>query len=293
MSVPDLAYARPDSVAAAVETLAATPGAAVVAGSQGLVPDVKTGDAAPAALVDVGHLDALRGIRVTEGDLVVGALTTHATLAADATVAEHAPVLAAAAGEVADRQIRNRGTIGGNLAEADPAADLPAAVLAADAVLRLRGPDGEREVDTREFFQGPRETALRDDELLVDVRVPTSETAGAYVKQTHPATGWALVGVAASVSMRDGVVDAARVAATGVTESTTRLRAVEDAVTGERATAERLSTAAERATDDVTPADARGDPRASADYRVGVLPTFVERALADALGVDGGGERDA
>lgn len=292
MYPPDCDYYRAESIGAALELLAdhAAADPALLAGGQGLVTAMKTGEAAPGVLVDIGHLEDLRGIDADGAGITVGALTRHADLGAAGPVSERVPVLGAAAARVGDRQIRNRGTIGGNLAEANPAADLPAAVLAADGTLVARGPDGQRRVDARAFFKGDGETALGDREILIAVRFPADGHGGAYVKRIHPASGYALVGVAAAVDGDDGRVRSARVAATGVADRAFRLPSVESALTGTAGNADTVARAAPRAASDLDTDRLVSDPWASGTFRAEVLPTYVERALGQALGRNGGGE---
>lgn len=286
MYPPDCDYYRAGDVNEALDLLAdhAAADPALFAGGQGLVTDMKTGEAAPGVLVDISGIDRLRGIEAVDTGVTVGALTRHADLAVSGTLRERVPVLARAADHVADRQVRNRGTLGGNLAEADPAADLPAAVLAADATLVLEGQGGERTVDTREFFEGDGATALDDREVLTAVRLAPAD-GSAYVRKTHPATGYAAVGVAAAVEVADGGVTDARVAVTGVTDRARRLRSVEAALTD----GDDVSRAAERATGDIDAERLLGDAHFSGDYRRRVLPTYVERALDAAVDRAGGG----
>lgn len=299
MFPPSFDYRRAGSVEEALDLLADLDDARPLAGGHSLLPALKTGGLGGeevGAVVDVSGIDGLDGV-TTDGDAtVVGALTTYADLAADATLRERAPALADAAAAVGDRQIRNRGTVGGNLAAADRGADLPAAVLAAGATLRVEGPGGERTVDATEFFRGDGDTAVGGEELVTAVWLPgsTVDSGGAYVKKTHPASGYAMVGVGASVEAREGAVSDARVAATGVTDPPTRLPAVEDALVGESADA----ASAERAAADAEPAPEApvGDVHASGEFRAELLPTFVERALTAAVeratgGATAGGAR--
>ncbi len=280
MFPPAFDYRRAGSVEEALDLLASRADAELLAGGHGLLPAMKTGRASPGLLVDVGDLD-LAGI--DPGDpTVVGALATHADLADADGSWERAPVLAEAAAHVGDRQVRNRGTVGGNLAEADPAADLPAATVAADAALVVRGRDGEREVPAGAFFEGDGDTALDDAELVTEVRVPAA-AGGAYARKTHPASGFALVGVAAVVATEGGTVTAARVAATGVTDRPVRLGPVESALVGESATTTAVAAAAERAADDLDASRLRSDAQVSGEYRAALLSTYAERALASAL----------
>ena len=288
MFPPEFDYRRADSVAEALDLLAED-GARALAGGQSMIPELKTGKASPGTLVDVGELDALSGIEVGDGETTVGALTTYAELASADPVADHAPVLADAATELGDRQVRNRGTLGGNLAQADPDGDLPAAVVAADATVVVRGRDGERDVPAGEFFLGDGETVL-DDELLSAVRVPhAGDAGGAYVKNEHPATGYATVGVAAVVDVDgDQTVSSAGVAANGVQPRPVRLEAVEDALVGENATDGAVSEAAGRAAEDLDTDTIPSDPYASGEFRANLLETYAERAVTRAVGRAGG-----
>lgn len=287
-------YTRAATVEEATAILASADGDDVrpLAGGQGLVPDMKVRETSPDVLVDIGSVDALRSIDPVDGEeaVSIGALTTHAEVAGSDLLASRVPVLPATAREIADRQVRNVATVGGNLAEADPEADLPAAVLALDAALHTEGPEGSRVIPAGEFFLGAGRTALQDDELLTAVRVPTVD-AGSYLKKTHPARGYAVVGVATALGFADGVLDDVRVAAVGVEARPLRLPSVERELTGVavgllRDDGSVLSAASERARTDLSADRAHGDGYASASYRAAVLPTYVERAVSAAL--DGG-----
>jgi len=280
-------YERVDSVAEAVERLTAHAEAGreteLLAGGHGLVPAMKAGDRAPEVVVDL-DADELIGVTEREGGLAVGALTTYAAVADSDLVRDRAPVLADAVAEVGDVQIRNRGTLGGNLVEAHPAADPPAAVLAADATLVLVGPDGEREVTAADFFVGERETIVEPAEVLTEIRVPSAAGAdAAYLRRTHPATGYALVGVAAVLDRDGETVTGARVAATGAVERAVRLPAVERALTGGPADGDARAAAAADAGADLAAERFRSDPSASGEFRQRLLETYVERALAAAV----------
>ena len=267
----------------------------LVAGGHGLVPSMKAGEASPGALVDIGGIDGLGSLEARGEEISVGALATHADLAASERLREHAMVLAEAATNVGDVQIRNRGTIGGNLAEANPAADLPAAVVAADATIRVRGLGGDRSIAAEEFFLGREATDLAESELITEIRVPPSGGGSGYVKKIHPATGYAMVGVAAVVRVDDGEVTDARVAANGVMEHAVRLTPVEDALVGTRAAraddSEAVSAAAEHASDDLDTEQLVEDVHASGAFRAHLLSTYTERALDVALARANGGER--
>lgn len=324
MFPPAFDYYRADSVADAIELLErhAQSNPAVIAGGHGLVPAMKTGrptpglatrgtgthtrgapnrsagrlEDPPGVLIDISDVDTLGGIDDSDDESVhVGPLVTHATLVDSLSLATYAPVLVEAASEVGDEQVRNRGTVGGNLADADPAADLPAAVLAADAVLHARGPTGDRTIAAAEFFEGPHETALGASELLVDIELPTDRPADrdrrdAYVRKTHPATGYAIVGVAVVLETGNDVIWQARVGATGVQSHAVRLTAVEDALAGvaisDSAVIEQATELAGKELDD---AAMHGDEYASAEYRRSLLGTYARYAIDRALGKAAGG----
>ncbi|WP_207589335.1 FAD binding domain-containing protein [Halomontanus rarus] len=295
MFPPQFDYHRASSIDDALELLErhAADDPRILAGGHSLLPDLKNGRASPRALVDIGEIDALRGIGsgadVESGadsgadETAIGALTTYADILESDRLQRHAPVLTDATSVLADLQIRNRGTIGGNLTAAEPGADLPAATLAADATVRVRGPDGERAIDAAAFLGADgSEPALRERELVTEVRVPHVE-AGGYAKKTHPASGYAMVGVAAVLETDDGTITDARVAATGVLERVVRLAAVEDALVGARVESKTIEAAAERAGETIEPADARSDDHASGEFRVHLLSTYAERALERAV----------
>lgn len=290
MFPPEFDYYRAESIEEALDLLA-DEHAHVLAGGQSMVPELKTGRANPGTLVDVGALDSLRGIEVGDGETSVGALTTYATLAGSDHLWRRAPALAEAATKLGDRQVRNRGTVGGNLAQADPDGDLPAAALAADATVLVQGENGEREVDAGEFFLGDGETDVGETELISAVRLSHVDaadamvdgTGGAYAKKEHPATGYAMVGVAAAVRVAGGDVSDARVAANGVGSRPVRLRPIESEFAGKSPDGVAIEMAAGRAGDDLDPAGIPSDPYASGKYRANVLETYASRALRRAV----------
>jgi carbon-monoxide dehydrogenase medium subunit len=284
MFSPPFDYYRAQSIADVHRLLQAHPGAKLLAGGHSLIPLLKLRLAQPAALVDIGRLRELREIAAGGDGLRVGALVTHAELAASADVQRSAPALADAAGAVGDPQVRNRGTIGGNVAHADPASDLPAVLVALGARFVAAGPQGERTIEAAGFFQGLMTTALRADELLTTVIVPAPPRGQgqAYEKFRHPASGYAVVGVAASVTLRDGACEAASVVAGGLVAQPTRLGSVEGALAGRRLTDAVLRDAAAKAADDVG-TDVMGDLFASAEYRRAVLGVYARRAIAAAM----------
>jgi carbon-monoxide dehydrogenase medium subunit len=288
----DCDYYRAGSVGEALDLLAthADQDAELLAGGHGLVPSMKVEEASPDVLVDIDGIEDLRVIEADDELVTVGALARHADVAESEVLREHAPVVAEAAENVGDVQIRNRGTMGGNLAEANPAADLPAAVLAADATLAVRGRDGERTIDARDFFRGDGETGLERAEIVTQVRVPRSRdangdsTAGAYVKKIHPASGYAMVGVAADVTVEGGEIIGSRVAANGVADRAIRLPAVEDALVGRPlGDGDAVAGATDDAAADLDPERLRGDLYASGEFRAQLLSTYARRAVETAL----------
>ncbi len=264
-------YVRAGSAAEAIAALGEHGDEAkLLAGGHSLLPLMKLRLATPAVLVDVGRLDDLRYIRDAGDQIAIGALTRHHDLETSDLLAEQCPMLRHVAHLVGDPQVRHRGTIGGSLAHADPASDLPAAVLALGGTLVARGPDGEREIAATEFFTGFLESALAGDELLTEIRVPKVPGAGwSYQKFNRRAQDWAIVGVAA---VRNGTTGVAL-----VNMGTTPLRAtaVEEALAGGASAAE----AAERADEGTEPT---ADLNASEEYRRHLARVLTRRALEEA-----------
>lgn len=288
MFPPEFDYHRADDVGEALDLLADLPDATLLAGGHALLPDLKNGRADVGAVVDVSDVPELSGVDVGPVDSVVGAGTTYADLLDVDELAARAPGFTEATRAVGDLQIRNRGTVGGNLAAAHPDSDLPAPALVADATLDVRGPDGSRELAVDDLFAGVHETTLADGEIVTAVRVPhLPEGAGAaYLRKTHPASGYAMVGVAARVAIADGVVTDARIAVNGVADRPQRLPDVEDAVEtldldGEDES-DPIADATADAAEGIAAADRRGDVHASAAFRAGVLPEYVARAVRTA-----------
>jgi carbon-monoxide dehydrogenase medium subunit len=276
-------YRSPETVAEALDLLVEHPEAEILAGGHSLLPTMKSGLASPDLLVDIGSVEGLQGIE-TDGDAVsIGALTTYATVADSETVRENVGVFAEAAHAVGDVQVRNRGTIGGNLAHADPASDLPAAALAADATMVVQGPDGERRVDADDFFFGMYATDVAEDELLTRVEFPARpDAAGAYAKKPSPSSGYAMVGVAVSLSVDAGLVEDAGVAANGVMDHGVRLDPVEEALVGTTPDADSVAAAAASAADDLDEMMMMDDLQASAEFRAQLLESYTERAIEEA-----------
>ena len=277
-------YLTPTSVEEAVGLLQEHGSRAkVLAGGHGLIPRMKRRLEGPGLLVDVGRLAGLRGIRREHAALIVGATTTHADLEAATDLLDIVPILPQAAGVVADPLVRNRGTFGGSLADAESGADWPAVVLALDATLHVVGPDGTRAVAARDFFLGPMKTPLGAAEILTSIEIPLPNVpAGGrvgmrYEKLTHPASGYAVVGVAALVGRDDrGLCRECRVAVTGACARATRATATEDLLVGGLLGPEAISRAAGQAAEGL---DLVGDHHASASYREHLIGVYAERAL--------------
>jgi carbon-monoxide dehydrogenase medium subunit len=276
-------YHRASSLADAQKLLAANPGAKLLAGGHSLIPLMKLRLAAPSAVVDIGRIAELRGI-ARSGDVIrIGALTTHAEIAASADLQKSAAALAEAAGLVGDPAVRSRGTIGGNIAHADPASDLPAALVALNASVVAVGPKGERTVAADGFFTGIMSTVLEDNEVVTAIVVPVSVRGqgSAYVKFSHPASRYAVIGVAASVTMAGTTCSAARIALGGLVSHATRAQGVEKALAGKSLDAATIASAAAQVSGDLG-SEVSGDIYASAEYRVAVAPVYVKRAIAAA-----------
>src|SRR5262245_38989017 len=221
MYAPQFDYYRAGSVSEAAALLRKHPGAKVLAGGQSLIPLLKLRLAAPAAVIDVGRIRELRGITVNDGTIQIGAMTTHAELAASPELVETCRVLAQAAAGIGDPAVRNRGTIGGNIAHADPASDLPTVLVALDAKLNVIGPDGKRTIDVSGFFEGMMTTALKEHEILISIEIPAHAKGqtSAYEKFAHPASRYAVIGVAAVITSSGNKCTAARVAVGGMVPS--------------------------------------------------------------------------
>jgi len=276
-------YHRARSLADVHRLLAANPGAKLLAGGHSLIPLMKLRLAAPPAVVDIGRIAELRGISRSGDTIRIGALTTHAEIAASADVQKAAAALAEAAAVVGDPAVRNRGTIGGNIAHADPASDLPTVLVALDARIVAVGPSGERTVAAEGFFTGIMTTTLADDEVLTAIVLPAAARGegSAYVKFSHPASRYAVIGVAASLIVGNNQCSAARVALGGLVPSARRAASVEKALVGKDLETAAIGAAAATVGSDLG-GDVTGDIFASASYRKAVAPVYVKRAIAAA-----------
>ncbi len=254
----------------------------LIAGGHSLLPLMKLRLAEPQHLVDIRRVPGLSGVREEGGVLVIGAATPYQVLERSPVVRARLPIVAEAAAQIGDAQVRNMGTLGGSLAHADPAADMPAVMLAVGAELVSAGPKGRRTYPVDSFFRKLFTTALGPGEVLTEIRIPLPPpgTGSAYAKFPHPASRYAIVGVGAVVTVAGGKVSAARVAVTGVGPKAARASGTEAALAGKAPDAAAVEAAASKATDGLTPrSDARMDP----DYWRALTVTFTRRALASAL----------
>lgn len=276
-------YHAPASVSEALQLLTSLPDARLLAGGHSLLPLMKLRLVTPAHLIDLGGIDGLRG--VTDGGpiLTIGALTSHWTIEASPEVRARVPILADTAGSIGDVQVRNFGTIGGSLAHGDPAADYPATLLALESEIVAEGLRGRRTIQAEEFFTGVFRTALHPEEILVEVRVPVPPVGAgsAYLSFPHPASGFAVVGVAAVITLDPkGACRRARIGVTGVGPAPYRAKAVESLLTGKPLTDELIAAASEHAADGI---EVNADLFASAQYRGHLAGVYTKRAVHAAL----------
>jgi carbon-monoxide dehydrogenase medium subunit len=271
-------YQRATSIDDAIAKLAAAGGAKLIAGGHSLVPLMKLRLSEPERLIDISKIPGLSGIKEAGGRIEIGATTTHAEIASSPLLREKCPVLAEAAAEIGDPQVRNRGTIGGSLAHADPAADLPAVVIALDADNLLKGTGGARTVKAAAYFRGFYDDDLSPGELITAIQFAPAKTA-AYSKLHQKASHFAIVGVAAVLEVTGGAIQSARIGLTGATTHAMRLTAVEEALVGKKVDA--VAAAVASAASSVP--DVNGDLHASVEYRQAMIPVFVRRAVEKAL----------
>jgi carbon-monoxide dehydrogenase medium subunit len=279
MKLPEFEYEAPTTLAEAVGLLAEHQDeASVLAGGQSLIPLLALRLARPPVLVDINGLSELSGVSVTDGWVAVGAMTREYVAEESETVAETLPLLAAALPLIGHEAIRSRGTIGGSLAHADPAAELPAVARALDAEFVVRSQSGERVIPAAEWFEGYLATARRSDEILVEVRFPAAEpgTGASFQEVARRHGDFAMVGVAASLTLADGTVSDARLAFSGIADVPVRAAEAEAFLAGQEPSAEVFEEAARRATAGIDPpADLHG----SAEYRKKVAAALVRRGL--------------
>lgn len=275
-------YYRPSSVSEAVQLLSQNPDAKLLAGGHSLIPAMKLRLSSPAALIDITRIPELSGIRDAGDRVIIGATTTYDEVMRSELIQRTLPILPEAIDVIGDLQVRNLGTIGGALAHADPAADLPAVMLALGAELKAVGPSGERTIPVDQFFVDLFTTALQPNEVLTEIAIPkpAGRTGMAYEKFANPASGYAVVGAAAVVTLgNDGRVSAARVAVTGAGPYAVRRTETEQALVGQEPTTEVIKQASQRASEGMT---FNSDVFASEEYRAHLTRVFVGRAIAKA-----------
>ena len=273
-------YHSPASVQEAISLLGRLKDdAKVLAGGHSLLPMMKLRLAQPKHLIDLRKVPGLSGIKEDGGAIAIGALTTHYAVESSSLLKQKCPLLTETAGTIGDPQVRNMGTIGGSLAHADPAADYPAAVIALGAELVAEGPKGKRTIKADDFFKGLLTTAIQPDEIIVEIRIPSwpAGTGMSYMKFPHPASRFAVVGVAAVVTADGKKVG---VGITGAGTKAVRAKGVEAALAGKTLDAATLKAAAEKAADGV---DVQADLQGSVEYKTHLLKVYCRRALEAAL----------
>jgi carbon-monoxide dehydrogenase medium subunit len=281
MYPPKFDYVRANTVEEAIALLQKHDDAKFLAGGHSLIPVMKLRLANYETLIDIGRIESLKGITKYDGYFRIGSLTTHGMLASSKEIPG---ALSEAALMIGDPMVRNRGTVGGNLAHADPASDLPTVLTALGATMNIQGPNGQRSLAANEFFIGLFETDLSEDEILVSVDVPVEEmrTGSSYVKLFNPASRYAMVGACASISINAlGECKAASIAIGGLTPYAKLATSVSNALVGKLLTEENIKTAAEEVEMHLD-ADVMGDIHASAEYRRQMAPVFVSRAVINA-----------
>jgi carbon-monoxide dehydrogenase medium subunit len=274
-------YSRATSLDDALAKLRAAKGEGkLIAGGHSLVPLMKLRLSEPKTLIDIARIPGLSAINKNGDKIQIGAGTVHHEVATSALLQQACPMLAEAAASIGDPQVRNRGTLGGSLAHADPSADYPAAMLALDAAIHLKGPKGSRVVKAHDFFRALFTVDLAADEIIVGVEF-TPVKSGAYAKLPQRASHFAIVGVAAALDVKGGTIQSARIGVTGASSHATRLTEVEKALAGKPLSMGSIEAAARTAGANIE--DLNADIHASQDYRRAMIPVFTERALARAM----------
>ena len=277
----EFSYHRADSLDHALQLLSQHEDAKLLAGGHSLIPMMKVRLAQPATIIDIGRISDLRGIETGNGSIRIGALTTHRELNQSTELMQDCRLLAEAAGKVGDPQVRAKGTIGGNIAHADPASDLPAVLLALDATMHIVGPEGERSVDASNFFIGLLQTALAESEVLTAIEVPALHGGCCYLKAEHPASGYAVCGAAAIVRTTDtGAVESARLCFNGVASTPVDASGLLSGLVG--SVPDEPSIAAALAELEIV--EPLSDLYASGNYRTVLARTYGKRALLEAAG---------
>jgi len=276
-------YTRANTLDEALTLLAQNEDAKILAGGHSLIPAMKLRLATPSLLIDIGRIKDLSYIREGNGQIRIGAMTTHYQIESSDLLKSICPLLPDCASHIGDVQVRNKGTIGGSVAHSDPGGDWPAAIVALDAEMIAVSKNGERSIKADDFFVDLLTTALAPNEILREIRVnkPSGRTGQAYVKMHHPASGFAVVGVAANLGFDDsGKCESARIGITGVSSKAYRATAVESALRGKHLDHGAIEEALAHDDDAV---EANGDLFASADYRRNMAMVYTGRAIAAAV----------
>ena len=275
-------YTRATSLDDALAKLGAAKGEGkLIAGGHSLVPLMKLRLSEPKVLIDIARIPGLSGIQVKDGAIEIGAGTVHHDVATSSLLLQACPMLAETAADIGDPQVRNRGTLGGSLAHADPAADYPAVMLALDARILIKGSRGTRTVKAQDFFQGMFTVDLAADEIITAVQFTPVKT-GAYAKLHQRASHFAIVGVAAALTIENKVIRSVRVGLTGASSHAVRLAAVEQALTDKQISADNIDAAVSRFAPNSI-GDINSDLHASDEYRRSMIPVFTKRALIRAV----------
>ena len=278
-------YYRPSTVQEAVALLSKNPNAKLLAGGHSLLPAMKLRVSMPAALVDLGRIKDLAGIKADGNTLTIGAMTTHAVVASSDVVRSQCPILAETAAVIGDVQVRNRGTIGGSLAHADPAADYPTTIVALGATIMVIGAKGSRSIPADQFFKGLLTTALDPAELITAIGVPAygamKGMGGAYLTHEHPASSYSVVGVAAMVGLEGGTCARVSLVIGGATVNPVRADAAEKALVGKAPSTANIEAAAAQVAQAIT--NPLHDVYASGEYRLHLATVLARRALASAV----------
>ena len=291
MFATEFEYHRATSVAEAIQLLNSSQDAKLLAGGHSLIPLLKLRQARPSTLIDIFGIDELRGITVNDGTIRIGALTTHRAIETSSEVREACGMMAEVAGGVGDPQVRNRGTIGGNVVHADPGSDWPTALTALGARFVVQGAGGlgrrgTHTVNAADFFTGLLTTAVGEHDILIAIEVPRlgPNQHAEYAKMAHPATSFAVVGAAVVVTVEGDRCTSATVTVGGLVPVPLKARAVENALVGQELTADTIAAASERVSIDLG-SNVTGDIYASADFRRAMAAVEVKHALNHAVGL--------
>jgi carbon-monoxide dehydrogenase medium subunit len=276
-------YFAPKSIAEALKLLDKhSDDCKILSGGHSLIPVLKLRLASPAVIVDIGRIKELKQIKIEKDMIRIGANTTHAEIARSAELMQNCPLLVETAAQIGDQQVRNRGTIGGSLTHADPAADWPAAVLALNGEIVARSSKGERVIKASDFFVDIMTSAVGPQEIVTEVRIPkpAQPKAAVYLKVPQSASGYAVIGVAAQLKLKDGKCEDVSIGVTGLAPKAFRAKSVEDALRGK--TLDEATVSAATAKADADALDALEDIHASGDYRRHLARVYAKRAVQTA-----------